>query len=32
MRQICAANVGGKCNLISEIYAANVGGQAMRNL
>jgi hypothetical protein len=31
-RQMLAANVGGKCKWISEIYAANVGGQAMRNL
>jgi hypothetical protein len=31
MRQIYAANVGGKCKRISETYAANVGGQTVRN-
>jgi hypothetical protein len=26
-----AANEGGKCRLISELYAANVGGKTVRN-
>jgi hypothetical protein len=30
-RQMYAANVGGKCMQISEICAANVGVQSMRN-